>query len=72
MILVTLPSKPFPYSNKGYPRRPLALQLYAEEINAVYEEVVAVQLTSEDTRSGHEANGEYEIIDCVECMFECV
>ena len=39
MILVTSPTKPFSYNAKGYPRRPVAMALYSEEINTAYTEV---------------------------------
>ncbi|KDQ21392.1 hypothetical protein BOTBODRAFT_61102 [Botryobasidium botryosum FD-172 SS1] len=36
MVLVTSPSKPFLYTDKGSVKRPLVLKLYAEEIEAAY------------------------------------
>ncbi|KAG6837399.1 putative NRPS-like protein biosynthetic cluster [Arthromyces matolae] len=39
MILATAPSKPFQYTPKGTPRRHVVLDLYEEEINALYQAV---------------------------------
>ncbi|KAJ7285201.1 hypothetical protein C8J57DRAFT_1217479 [Mycena rebaudengoi] len=36
MILTASPSKPFEYTPKGTPRRPVALRLYSSEIEALY------------------------------------
>lgn len=36
MIIVADPHKPFPYGNKGLPRRPVILQAYDTEIHAAY------------------------------------
>ncbi|KAJ6595668.1 acetyl-CoA synthetase-like protein [Mycena vulgaris] len=36
MIITTSPSKPFEYTPKGTPRRPVALRLYSSEIEALY------------------------------------
>ncbi|KAH9943386.1 acetyl-CoA synthetase-like protein [Epithele typhae] len=39
MVMVTLSSKPFTYNIKGYPRRPVILKLYSDEIEALYKQV---------------------------------
>ena len=37
-ILIASPSKPFEYTPKGTPRRPVCLKLYASEIEEVYKD----------------------------------
>ena len=39
MIMVSHEPKPFVYNIKGYPRRPVLLKLYHEEIEALYRKV---------------------------------
>lgn len=44
MILVSGPSKPFEYNNKGTPRRKKALEAYEDEIELVY---VSIEISSQ-------------------------
>ncbi len=37
--MVASPSKPFQYNMKGYPRRPIILKEYHDDIEALYSEV---------------------------------
>lgn len=40
MIIVSSPSKPFEYTLKGTPRRPIVIKAYEQEINDLYNSIV--------------------------------